>query len=68
MAEVAIQAVEELGGEVSTVHYNRLALRALLKPHKFSNPKDDNNDNENHNHNPPRQPNLLLVAPNNTLR
>jgi large subunit ribosomal protein L15 len=24
-----------LGGEVTTVHYNRLALRALLKPQKF---------------------------------
>ena len=31
----AIRAVEEMGGEVTTVHYNRLALRALLKPHKF---------------------------------
>lgn len=31
----AIRAVEEAGGEVTTVHYNRLALRALLKPEKF---------------------------------
>jgi large subunit ribosomal protein L15 len=31
----AIEAVEQVGGEITTVHYNRLALRALLKPHKF---------------------------------
>lgn len=31
----AIEAVEAVGGEVTTVHYNRLALRALLKPDKF---------------------------------
>jgi large subunit ribosomal protein L15 len=34
-SEEAIRAVEEAGGEVTTVHYNRLALRALLKPEKF---------------------------------
>ena len=34
-SEEAIKAVEDVGGEVTTVHYNRLALRALLKPHKF---------------------------------
>lgn len=32
----AIEAVERAGGEVTTVHYNRLALRALLKPEKFN--------------------------------
>jgi large subunit ribosomal protein L15 len=31
----AIEAIEKVGGEIATVHYNRLALRALLKPHKF---------------------------------
>ncbi|CAJ1959351.1 unnamed protein product [Cylindrotheca closterium] len=31
----AIEAMEAIGGEVTTVHYNRLALRALLKPNKF---------------------------------
>ncbi|KAL3822016.1 hypothetical protein ACHAXA_003002 [Cyclostephanos tholiformis] len=31
----AIDAIESKGGMVTTVHYNRLALRALLKPHKF---------------------------------
>jgi len=31
----AIQAIEQAGGQVTTVHYNQLALRALLKPHKF---------------------------------
>lgn len=34
-SEEAIQAVEKAGGEVTTVHYNKLALRTLLKPHKF---------------------------------
>jgi large subunit ribosomal protein L15 len=29
-------AVEAAGGSVTTVHYNRLGLRALLKPHKFA--------------------------------
>jgi len=32
----AIDAVEQVGGQVTTVHYNRLALRALLKPEKFN--------------------------------
>ena len=31
----AIKAVEDAGGTVTCAHYNRLALRALLKPHKF---------------------------------
>ena len=31
----AIAAVEAAGGRVMTVYNNRLALRALLKPHKF---------------------------------
>eukprot|EP00548_Thalassiothrix_antarctica_P007839 CAMPEP_0194136106 /NCGR_PEP_ID=MMETSP0152-20130528/6137_1 /TAXON_ID=1049557 /ORGANISM="Thalassiothrix antarctica, Strain L6-D1" /LENGTH=263 /DNA_ID=CAMNT_0038832619 /DNA_START=190 /DNA_END=977 /DNA_ORIENTATION=+ len=35
-SESAIHAMESIGGEITTVHYNRLALRALLKPHKFS--------------------------------
>ena len=34
-SNAAIEAVENVGGEVTTVHYNRLALRALLKPEKF---------------------------------
>ena len=34
-SQEAIQAIEEIGGQVTTVHYNRLALRALLKPEKF---------------------------------
>jgi len=34
-SQLAIQAIENIGGEITTVHYNRLALRALLKPHKF---------------------------------
>ena len=32
----AIEAIEAVGGEITTVHYNRLALRALLKPEKFA--------------------------------
>lgn len=31
----AIEAIEGKGGYVTCVHYNKLALRALLKPHKF---------------------------------
>jgi large subunit ribosomal protein L15 len=31
----AITALESVGGQVTTVHYNKLALRTLLKPHKF---------------------------------
>mmetsp|Transcript_7039 Transcript_7039/g.10403 ORF Transcript_7039/g.10403 Transcript_7039/m.10403 type:complete len:322 (-) Transcript_7039:82-1047(-) len=31
----AIQAIEKAGGQITTVHYNRLALKALLKPHRF---------------------------------
>jgi large subunit ribosomal protein L15 len=34
-SQAAIAAIENVGGEVTTVHYNRLALRALLKPEKF---------------------------------
>lgn len=34
-SEAAIAAIEKVGGEVTTVHYNRLALRALLQPEKF---------------------------------
>lgn len=32
----AIDAIEKVGGQITTVHYNKLALRALLKPHKFA--------------------------------
>jgi large subunit ribosomal protein L15 len=32
----AIAAVENRGGTITCVHFNRLALRALLKPQKFS--------------------------------
>lgn len=31
----AIEAIEAAGGTVTTVHYNKLALRQLLRPHKF---------------------------------
>jgi large subunit ribosomal protein L15 len=34
-SRAAIDAVEAVGGQITTVHYNRLALRALLKPEKF---------------------------------
>jgi len=40
-SSAAIEAVEAKGGYVTTVHYNRLALRAHLKPHKFpAKPKE----------------------------
>ena len=45
-SETAIASVEAIGGEVTTVHYNRLALRALLKPHKFALPPGGNEDDE----------------------
>ena len=35
-SQAAIEAVEAVGGQITTVHYNRLALRALLKPEKFA--------------------------------
>mmetsp|Transcript_10091 Transcript_10091/g.29930 ORF Transcript_10091/g.29930 Transcript_10091/m.29930 type:complete len:303 (-) Transcript_10091:1523-2431(-) len=31
----AIEAVEAAGGTVTVAHFNKLALRALIKPHKF---------------------------------
>ncbi len=31
----AIKAVEAVGGTVTCVHFNELALRALIKPYKF---------------------------------
>jgi large subunit ribosomal protein L15 len=34
-SQSAIEAVEKSGGKIKTVYHNRLALRALLKPHKF---------------------------------
>jgi len=34
----AIDVVEAAGGRVTTVYYNRLGLRALLKPHSFEGP------------------------------
>ncbi|KAG1690544.1 hypothetical protein DVH05_028046 [Phytophthora capsici] len=34
-SESAIKAVEAAGGSITSVYYNRLGLRALLKPHKF---------------------------------
>ena len=35
VSEAARAQLEALGGEVTTVHYSRLGLRALLKPEKF---------------------------------
>lgn len=42
----AIQAIESKGGYVTTVHYNRLALRAHLKPHKFPLKPTNNGDED----------------------
>ncbi len=36
VSDSARAAVAAAGGNVTTVHYNRLSLRALLKPHKFA--------------------------------
>lgn len=35
MSDKAKEMIEALGGSVVKVHYNRLGIRALLKPHKF---------------------------------
>ena len=35
VSDVARKAIESMGGSVTTVYYNKLALRAHLKPHKF---------------------------------
>ena len=35
VSRAARAAIEANGGRVTKVHYNRLGLRALLKPHKF---------------------------------
>jgi large subunit ribosomal protein L15 len=35
-SEAAIEAVEKAGGQVTTVHAPRLALRSLLRPEKFA--------------------------------
>jgi len=34
-SENAISTIEKLGGTVTCVHFNKLALRALIKPYKF---------------------------------
>lgn len=39
-SEAAIEAIEAVGGEVTTVHYNTLALRVLLSPHKYYDDDD----------------------------
>lgn len=36
MSESAREAVEKAGGSVTRVHYNKLGLRALLKPEWFA--------------------------------
>lgn len=35
-SERAIERVEKAGGTVTCVHFNKLALRALIKPFKFN--------------------------------
>jgi len=35
-SKVAIQAIEAAGGSIRTVYHDRIALRLLLKPHKFT--------------------------------
>ena len=45
-SDKAIAAIERAGGEITTVHYNRLALRALLKPEKFAGADGVDNEDE----------------------
>ena len=35
-SEEAIAHTEKVGGQVTTMHYNRLAMRALIRPDKFT--------------------------------
>jgi len=47
-SEEAIAAAEQAGGQVTSIHLNRLAVRALVCPDKFAKiaiNKDDENDN-----------------------
>ena len=37
-SSAAIEAIERAGGKIKTVYFNRLGLRALLKPHTFDIP------------------------------
>lgn len=37
----AIEAIENAGGTITTVHYNKLALRQVMRPHKFEHPVKD---------------------------
>ena len=37
-SQSAIDAIEKCGGTITSMHYNRLGLRVLLKPHKFEWP------------------------------
>jgi len=34
-SKAAIDAIEAANGTITTIHYNRLALKVLLKPHRF---------------------------------
>ena len=69
-SDKAIAAIERAGGEITTVHYNRLALRALLKPEKFaagsglgSVANDEDNDNESSDSNKPLVPRQAKPPP-----
>jgi large subunit ribosomal protein L15 len=35
VSQAAIEAIEAVGGEVTTYHFTKLSIRALLKPEKF---------------------------------
>jgi ribosomal protein L15 len=48
-SEEAIAVTEEVGGQVTTVHFNRLAMRALIRPDKFpklASDKDGDDDDK----------------------
>jgi len=63
-SDKAIASIERAGGEITTVHYNRLALRALLKPEKFAGAGDVNEeDDEGNNSNKPLLPRQAKPPP-----
>lgn len=34
-SKAAIETIESVGGEITTAHFTRISLRAVMKPHKF---------------------------------
>eukprot|EP01147_Barroeca_monosierra_P005405 gene5405-7142_t len=38
-SKTAIEAIESVGGSITTVYFNQRTLQALLKPHRFNKPQ-----------------------------